>query len=358
MTLNDRINAFAELGDFIAQFSNNEPTQNSSCSNINALFYDQFEELIKNLYYSNQWFTEANVRLALQSICSMLDKQQLQNWCNLYPELNQTKQIKTIGVVMAGNIPLVGFHDLLCVLITGHHFRGKLSSKDDKLMKFIIKVLCHKQPAFQSLVEFQEGYFKQFDAIIATGSNNSARYFNYYFAKYPSIIRKNRNSLAIITPETTAEELKLLADDMFTYFGLGCRNVSSILLLNRDVQEIIPYFNDYQYISNHNKYQNNYDYNKALLLLNSTPHLDNGFALFREDNRLISPISVIHYQCFTNKNQIIDFVIQNTDKLQCVVSTPIDAAFDTIPFGQTQMPQLTDYADNIDTIQFLISLAL
>ena len=257
---------------------------------------------------------------------------------------------------MAGNIPLVGFYDFLSVLITGNILIAKLSSGDNTLLKKIGEVIVAIDSDFQDKIYFVDK-LENFDAVIATGSNNSARYFNYYFGKYPHIIRKNRNSVAIINKNDTAKELNELGKDVFQYFGLGCRNVSKLYFpidypINQFFEAI---FEDYQHVIQNNKYANNYDYNKAVYLLASHQLLDNDFLLLKEDKSLTSPVGVLNYEYYSDIKKLDKELNEMKEQLQCVVSsknTPVDS----LAFGTTQAPQLNDYADGIDTVQFLIDL--
>jgi len=252
---------------------------------------------------------------------------------------------------MAGNIPLVGFHDFLSVLITGNKVLAKLSSNDTVLLPFLAKKLIEIEPGFAELIEFTEERLSNFDAVIATGSNNTARYFEYYFGKYPSIIRKNRNSVAILTGNETPEQLDALAEDIFRYFGLGCRNVSK-LFLPKDYN-FDPFFNamyGWKEIINNNKYINNYDYNKAVYLMSNIELLDNEFLLLKEDNGFSSPISVVFYQYYESEDELRKYLSENKEHIQAIVSEK------DIPFGAAQKPQLWDYADGVDTVSFLLNL--
>ncbi|MDA3780729.1 MAG: aldehyde dehydrogenase, partial [Bacteroidales bacterium] len=261
-----------------------------------------------------------------------------------------------VGVVTAGNIPLVGFHDMLCVLLSGNKFIAKLSSKDNKLMQVIRYYLISLNSEFEELIRFEEQKLSGFDAIIATGSNNSSRYFEYYFGKYPNIIRKNRSSIAVLTGNETIKQIKALADDIFLYFGLGCRNVSKLLLPeDYNFENLFNNIEHYAHIYNHNKYANNYDYNKSIYLMNKTKHLDNGFVLLKEDEGMSSPIAVIYFQYYKKIEDVYNYITLNKENIQCVVSdnNEIEKA---IKFGDAQYPELWDYADNVDTMEFLINI--
>lgn len=335
MTLEKRLSAFIQLGDF-----------------IRSLDSETIAQLARESANENPWFTENNVRLALSGIQQNLTKEHLTQWTSPY-DLNHTSK-KSVGLVMAGNIPLVGFHDLLAVLISGHKALVKLSSKDSKLPSFLIQKLFAFEPAFQEAIAIQQETLKGFDAVIATGSDNTARHFEYYFRNVPNIIRRNRTSCAILTGKETPEELHKLGHDIFSYFGLGCRNVSKLFApADYDVTNLFPAWQDYQQVIHHHKYANNYDYQKSILLVNKDTFLDNGFVLMQESEKLVSPIAVLYYQRYTSIEEVNNLLQTTKEKIQCVVG---HAPLATIPFGQAQYPALWDYADGVDTMNFLTSL--
>ena len=334
MTLQQRIKAFSQLGAHLEQLSD-----------------EAFESIAESAILENPWFTKANVRTALKGIQVFLDSNSLNQWVSAYRL--ESKTPKTIALVMAGNIPLVGFHDFLCILISGNRAQIKLSSKDSKLIKYLIKHLLWFEPGFEEFITIQERLDK-FDAIIATGSDNSARYFESYFGKYPNIIRKNRTSCAILTGEETESEIENLGTDIFSYFGLGCRNVSKIYVpTNYDLTKLLSRWNSFSEVIHHHKYCNNYDYQKSILLVNKMPFLDNGFILFQESDKLVSPISVLYYEYYASAEVLKNKFTDNVDKIQCIVGNTLAA---TVPFGQTQSPLLGDYADQVDTLKFLSEL--
>lgn len=356
MTIDNRIKAFVELGRFLGQFGKEGKKEEGNP--LNALFYEDMEALIKRVHIHNQWFTEEQVRFSFAALAASLEETALVDWISLYiKELQAQKEPKTVAVIMAGNIPMVGFHDFLCVLISGNKFLGKLSSDDKFLLPFVAKVLKKIEPGFESLIEFTEGQLKGMDAVIATGSNNSARYFEYYFGKYPNIIRKNRNSVAVLTGTETKEELTSLGKDVFSYFGLGCRNVSKLFVPKGYVfdsfYEAVFGFQD---IVNNNKYANNYDYNRTVYLMSNNPSLlDNNFLLLKEDPMYASPIGMLFYEYYNDLKELNQRLKNDSELLQCVVasSTEIEHA---LPFGLAQSPQLSDYADGVDTMKFLNNL--
>ncbi len=353
MDVKKRTEAFVELGRRLSLFSGKAPAELLRQNPVLARIRHQIE----NGHILNPWFTPENIRESILSIAEMLKEENLISWISGYPELQRSNRKKiAIGVISAGNLPLVGFHDFLCVLISGNKYLGKLSSKDDVLPVCMADLLIQIEPEFASLISFPEGNLHGFDAVIATGSNNSARYFEYYFGKYPHIIRKNRNAIAILDGYETEDELRLLADDIFMYFGLGCRNVSKVYIPEGyDPKKFMPSLEAYAHLRNHYKYMNNYEYNRAILLINQAPHLDNGFLLVKEDETIASPIGVLNYQYYPSVDWLNNHVQQHIEQLQCVAGH-IDLPFGTIPFGKAQHPGPADYADHADTIDFLLKL--
>ncbi|MGQ1910419.1 acyl-CoA reductase [Marinifilum sp. RC60d5] len=354
MNLNQRIKSFSELGDFLSQFcSENETNSNHR---LNSVFYDDFKALTSRVSNENLWFTPFHVHASINGICTFLSKEKLEKWLSKYPVSNENTELK-VAVIMAGNIPMVGFHDMLSVLISGHHFIGKLSSKDNQLLDFISKILIEINPEFKALISFQSDRLSgenKFDAIIATGSNNSARYFEAYFGKYQHIIRKNRTSVAVLSGNESKEDLIALGKDIFLYFGLGCRNVSKLYVpTSYDFTKLLDCWKDYAYVGNHSKYANNYDYQRSLLLMNKIEHFDNGFLLLSENQSIASPIGLVNYEFYSEIKSLNESLKSNSDLIQCIVSNKLDAS---IPFGKAQEPELWDYADNVDTIAFLSNL--
>ena len=280
----------------------------------------------------------------------MLERESLISWLSEYSI--KEKEIKTILLIMAGNIPFVGFHDLLCVLLSGNKAIIKMSSKDNVLMKTIIDRIIQINPQMKDfIIIFFEIVKCKFDATIATGSDNSSKYFDYYFKSDSSIIRKNRRSVAILDGSETQKELELLADDIFLYFGLGCRSVSKVFLpINYDLDKLFNAFFKYNDIIKHVKYANNYDYNKTIYLMNKQNLLDNGFVLLKEDSSIQSPISMLFYQYYNNREELDSYINSNTSLFQCIVSKR------DVSFGKSQFPRLNDYADNIDTLNFLLKI--
>ena len=296
----------------------------------------------------NPWFTPEFIDLASENIAHyFLDRQKLTEW--VAPYSIQPVVPKKIGIVMAGNIPLVGFHDLLCVFISGHKAVIKPSSKDETLVRHLTGKLCEWNRDVNELIVLEE-MLKGCDAYIATGSNNSARYFEYYFNKYPHIIRRNRTSVAVLDGNETREELERLADDIHLYFGMGCRNVTKMFVpKDYDFVPLLASFNKYNYFKDHHKYKNNYDYNLALHILNGKFYMTNESIILVENPSIFSPVSQLNYEFYTDKNELKDR-INSLEYLQCAVGHGYT------PFGQAQLPSLTDYADGINTLNFLTEL--
>jgi hypothetical protein len=351
--LDSRIQAFDALGTFISRtlFDDNENTDH-----IDEKFKARLVNEIKNAGLYNQWFTEDNVRKALSAIAYMLQKPKLLEWKGKYKTgLSKSRSNCNVGVVMAGNIPLVGFHDMMSVLMAGHRFVGKKSSKDDKLPELIGDILIAIYPDFDNKIVFESGFLKNFDAIIATGSDNTSRYFEYYFGNYPHIIRKNRNSVAILEGDEPKEIIEKLADDIFLYFGLGCRNITKIFVPeNYNFNVFFEGLEKFKHIIDHNKYANNYTYHKSIFLLNKVKHFDNGFLLLKEEEQIASPVGVLFYEHYKSKEALMNKLDYEKEKIQAIVCKNGDERF--IMPGATQYPQPWDYADNVDTMDFLINL--
>jgi len=312
--------------------------------------------IIEKAAIENPWFSQENIVYAFANIVTDLEKNNLDQWIEKYKGIDSFRDEKKVGVIMAGNIPFVGWRDMLAVLLSGNRLVAKLSARDKVLIKFIAEVIVSVNPAFAKYIQFEEGGLGNFDAIIATGSNNSSRYFDYYFGKYPNIIRKNRNSVAVISQNEKDENLKLLADDVFIYFGLGCRNVSKIFVpVNFNFERLFEAFAKYRDIINHNKYASNYVYNRAVFLVNRHDHLDNGFLLVKEDTEIASPVGVLYYEIYNDIDNVKEKIFNNKNNIQCVVSASLYSN-KTIKFGSSQKPELCDYADDIDVLKFLINL--
>ena len=352
MTLEHKKNIFIELGKFLSQFSENETNKDSSVLH-NDLFFNDFLDLIQLSQSHNGWYTPEQVYYAIQSWALALTSENLNQWLDDYDF--KELQPKTIGLILAGNIPLVGFHDFISVLFSGHSVLVKTSSNDQHLLPFLAKYIISVEPKMEKFITFVDGKLENYDAIIATGSNNTARYFEYYFKDKPSIIRKSRNSVAVLDGTESKEQMIALGEDVFRYFGLGCRNVSKIFIpkgYNFD-----SFFNGmfpYQNVIKYEKYANNYDYNKAVFLMSNFKLLDNEFLIIKEDPSYASPISSVFYEYYDTLDEIKARLNTESEQIQCVVSN--DLIENSIQFGHTQKPNLWDYADNVDTLKFLLNL--
>ena len=331
MNLNERITLMVKLGEYLKEES------------------AALKAVKEKASQKNRWFTPAFIDFSFQQISThYLDKNKLEDWIEHY-HIDDNIQPQKVGVIMAGNIPLVGFHDFLCVFITGHYQFIKLSEKDDILLKHLIEKMIEWRQEVSKLVNISQ-LLKDCDAYIATGSNNSARYFHYYFGKLPSIIRKNKTSVAVITGNETVEDLNNLAEDVFIYFGLGCRNVTKIIVPQQyNFEKMLEVFKKYDYFSDITSYRNNYDYNLALLIMNNKFYMSTPAIILSENENDFSPVSVLHYSYYQDKKELGP-ILKVDENIQCIVGA------DYIPFGKAQEPGLFDYADGIDTIQFLLSL--
>lgn len=331
MTAQERIQAFIQLG-----------IQLRNLSEV------QIDEWYFRATGFNNWFTRENVSHSVKAIGNMLEEEKLQQWIQKYPVGESTH--KTVAIIMAGNIPLVGFHDFLSVLIAGHKVLAKLSSQDPYLLAKVSELLIAIEPRFKDKITLTKDPIRDFDAVIATGSNNSARYFDQYFAKYPHIIRKNRTSAAIISGNESQEEIEALGTDMFKYYGLGCRNVSKLFVpQGYDFQFFIKSLDPFKTLADHHKWVNNYDYNKSIYLVNREPHFDSGFFLMKEDKAWVSPISVIYYEFYENEQSLQQKLTENKSLIQCLVGKEAEQ----VAPGTAQAPELWDYADGVDTMEFL-----
>ncbi|GAB3556920.1 acyl-CoA reductase [Spirosoma fluminis] len=340
MLQSERLQTFAALGDFLRS----------------ADAQSELTDLAHRAHLKNNWFTPDNVLKALEAIADeFLTVDHLTAWAGHYPA-EPISAPRTVGVVMAGNIPAVGFHDLLCVLLSGHKLMAKLSSQDFVLIHYLIQKLKEINPAIGDYMEEAER-LNAADAYIATGSNNTARYFEYYFSKKPHIIRKNRTSVGLLMGAESDEEFLKLGHDLSDYYGLGCRNVSTLLV--PEDYDFIPLLQALEpqaqtFLNNH-KYQNNYDYNKSIYLINAVPHLDNGYLLLTEQPGLVSPISVVYYQTYRTQADATAWLTERTDQIQVVASAKAWYP-GSVAFGQTQSPGLMDYPDGVDTMAFLSQL--
>ncbi|MDO7172807.1 acyl-CoA reductase [Mariniflexile sp. AS56] len=353
MQLQQRIYAFVKLGDFLSQFSN-EIIQKKDNIEHNELFFDGFKHQLKLAREHNGWFTSENIQFAITGWVESLTEANLSKWLAPYNMENTTS--KQVAIIMAGNIPLVGFHDFLSVLISGHRVLVKQSSNDKHLLPYLAKYLEFVEPEFKGAITFTEGKIENFDAVIATGSNNTARYFEYYFKGKPSIIRNNRNSVAVITGNETETDFKNLSEDIFRYYGLGCRNVSKLFLpKNYNFDAFFNGMYHWHNIIDKAKYANNYDYNKAVYLMSEFDMLENGFLMIKEDASYASPIATVFYEFYEGLDQLKEKLEADSSRIQCIVSNGFTE--NEIAFGATQKPQLWDYADSVDSIEFLLAIS-
>jgi hypothetical protein len=334
-----RIDAFSALGEIMVKGAA------GSSSGLSAIF----SSLIETLEGTNPWFTPMNVSMAVKATGEMISNENILKWLSRYPDIDRPHDPVRIGVVMAGNIPLVGFHDFLTVLITGNIVNGKLSSKDEQLMRAVAGTLIKIEPAFTDAIDLTTGKITDFKGVIATGSDNTSRYFEYYFRDYPSVIRHNRNSVAVLDGNETDEELTLLGRDIFTYFGLGCRNVSKLYIPEGfDINRLTGCWNEYERLRSHYKYAANYDHNKAVFIVNRLPFTDTGYVLLRRDDSLTPPMAVLNYEFYSSPEVLKSQLQLLSERIQCIAGRGYTA------FGEAQFPNLWDYADEVDTITFLL----
>ena len=348
MTLKQRQQAFVQLGLFIDRHFKKQWNVKEE------RFHNDLTKLIELAFSYNGWFTQPEIERALNGIRLMLEETELEAFS---VSIREPQKINTVAVIMAGNIPAVGFHDMLCVLLSGHRILIKVSGDDPTLIPFLAGMLIYFEKNFSEQINFSEARLTNFDAVIATGSNNTAKHFEYYFGKYPHIIRKNRTSVAILNGSESVEELSELGKDLFYYYGLGCRNVSKVYVpenynFNNLFEAIFPF----GYVANNKKYFNNHEYNRAIYLLDQIPFLDNNFLMIRENEALHAPTSVLFFETYTNEDSIVEKIKPMLPNLQCIVTNFEIEGLRTIDFGHTQEPTIFDFADDVNTINFLNSI--
>jgi len=356
------IAAFTRLGLFLRQFPEGTGPESGSelpdLEELNSLYFKAFSEILEYEPVLNPWFTREALMKALKGIASMLEEEVLQKWLQPYglkPLASGARH--TVGLVMAGNIPLVGFHDMMSVLASGHKVLAKPSSKDDRLIRKVAEVLSAIDPALGKRIRFTDDKLSGMDAVIATGSDNSARYFEYYFRNIPHIIRKNRNGVAVLTGEESEEELAALGEDIFTYFGMGCRNVTKLYIPETyDLKVLLGVLDSFHPLYQHHKYGNNVDYYRTIYLMNQVPILDNGVLLLKEDPALASPVGVVFYERYSEIGFVQQELELHRQEIQCIVSSDPEIKGAILP-GSTLIPMPWDYADGVDTIRFLMELA-
>ncbi|HQC07583.1 MAG TPA: acyl-CoA reductase [Kaistella chaponensis] len=341
MNREKQISGLAQLGFYINKFLEVKP------ENYNEVD-EKFAALLRKSEIENSWFTQESQRFALKQWADLLTEENLNHWLSKYKPSHDSKKV---GLILAGNIPMVGFHDVISVILSQHIALIKLSSKDRTILPFLLNKWQEFSEA-ELQYEFVEK-LQDFDAVIATGSNNTARYLEYYFKDHLSIIRKNRTSIAVLKGDETPEELQLLAEDIFRYYGLGCRNVTRLFIPQDFVIDgLFENFLNFKEIINHNKYANNYEYNRAIYLLNQERFWDNNFVMLKEDEALFSPLSVINFTRYKNIDEVKSFINENEENIQAIVAKP-ELGLDSIALGEAQNPDLETYADHVDTMQFL-----
>ncbi len=344
-----RIQAFVKLGEYLRDYV--QYKRGNTPSVVKHESFLELDGIVASAGHKNGWFTADNLLYAFSAWGDVLTLDGIDNWLNSY---NLPKNpSKNIAIIMAGNIPMVGFHDLIAVVLTGNKANIKLSSNDTDFLPFFIRLLESYEPSLRGCMAITKGTLSNFDAVIATGSNNTSRYFEYYFGHKPNIIRKNRNSVAVLTGSETNKQLTDLGEDIFRYFGLGCRSVSKLFVpQGYDFDLLFKALEPYSFLKEHTKYHNNYDYNKAVYLMSEFPFLDNNFLMLKEDEHYASPIGTVFYEQYESTKTLISKLDREKDQIQCIVSQGfVDVE---VPFGNTQTPSLTDYADGVDTVEFLL----
>ena len=360
-TASSFITAFTRLGEFLKQFPEGTGPGSgdgaSALAKLNRLHFEAFSQILENEPVLNPWFTREALMKALKGIASMLEESVLQRWLKPYgiKGISAGAQ-RTVGLVLAGNIPLVGFHDMMSVLASGHRVLAKPSSRDDRLIKQVAEVISDIDPELGKAIQFTEDKLSGMDAIIATGSDNSARYFEYYFKDIPHIIRKNRNGVAVLSGKESKTELAGLGEDIFTYFGMGCRNVTKLFIPKTyDLKILLGVLDSFYPLHQHHKYGNNVDYYRTIYLMNQVDFLDNGILLLKEDPAIASPVGVVFYERYSEIGLVQKELELHREEIQCIVSTDPEIV-GAIPPGSTQEPMPWDYADGVDTIRFLKEL--
>jgi hypothetical protein len=345
LNLNQRISLFARLGLHFKDYEEN---------NLDAKTKKLFDEAIENSIAYNSFFTKKNINKSISTWSKNLTKRSIKNLISNY-SLKENINQKKVAIIMAGNIPLVGFHDFLCVILSGNISVIKLSSKDYHLLNYILEYLTKENHNFSNQFEICNENLNEFDAVIATGNNISAKQFDLYFKNYPRIIRRNRHSIALLEGDESNSDLELLADDIFYYYGLGCRNVSKIFIPSKyNLDKLFKSFMSWKEVINKNSYANNYDYYRAIYLLNKENFYDNGFVLLKESNKIGSPVGTIYFEYYDCLEDVFKIIENNSEKIQCIVSKI--KGLNKTYFGQTQEPKIDDYADNVDTFDFLLKL--
>ncbi len=351
------ISTFSRLGEFLRQFQDGIRKDSPRLERVNGLHFESFKTILEEEPFYNPWFTPEFLGRALKGIDSMLREDVLRKWIGGYRLSSKPKgQVRKIGLVLAGNIPLVGFHDMMSVIASGHALLAKPSSRDDRLIRKVAEVLIRIDPSLENRIHFTEDIMSGMDAMIATGSNNATRYFEYYFREIPHIIRRNRNGIAVLTGEESDEELYGIGEDIFTYFGMGCRNVTKLYIPETyDLKRLMGVLDRFRELRHHHKYGNNVDYYRTMYLMNQVPILDNGAILIKEDHAIASPVGVVFYERYSEISWVQAQMSAHHEEIQCCVSIHPDIQDALLP-GTTQDPRPWDYADGVDTIRFLSEL--
>ncbi|MBS1581752.1 MAG: acyl-CoA reductase [Bacteroidetes bacterium] len=345
-----RIDACGQLGAVLGLFGAGAAWPGHA-SGLTEAEFQAFDRTVRAAQQLNGWYTEANVRHALAALARMLERPALVRWLAAYPALERPRAPRTVGIIMAGNIPFVGFHDLLCVLLAGHRARVKCASDDAGLTPAVVALLERFAPDLAAQVAFATGKLGGVDAVVATGSTNTSRYFEHYFGHLPRIVRKGRTSVAVLDGTETEAELTAFGEDVFRYFGLGCRNVGKVFLpQDFDLDRLFRAFYPWKDIIEHHKYANNYDYNKAIWLLDRAPLLENGFLLMKEEQALASPVAALYYERYSDRPAVERRLGEEAAHLQCIIG------HGHVPFGEGQCPGPGEYADGVDTMAFLLAL--
>jgi hypothetical protein len=349
-SLSARIAPFIQLGHALRSFAVKTPWPGHGCG-LTELEYAAFDTAVRTARAKNGWYTEEHVRHAAMGISRMLEEGAVTQWLAEYPQLGSTRKSHTVGIIMAGNIPFVGFHDLLCVLLSGNRATVRTASDDAGLTPALLELLTRFAPDLAASVVLIPGKLGKVDAVIATGSDNTARYFEHYFGHLPRIVRRSRTSVALLDGTETDAELAALGEDVFRYFGLGCRNVGKLFIPQHfDLDRLFGALFPWKEIINHNKYANNYDYNKAVWLLDRVPIIENGFLILKEDHALSSPVASLYYERYADRSAVETRLKEEEQRLQCIIG------HGHLPFGEGQFPGPGDYADKVDTLKFLIQL--
>jgi hypothetical protein len=348
MNIEERIRSFSILGEHLREFSSGRETPGFPGGAARIV------ETLTRAEMQNPWFTRDNMAYALKAWGELLTEQNLTEWLRAYPGIESCGNPKRVGVVMAGNIPLAGFHDFLCVLLSGHYLVARLSKQDELLLPLFGELLAEQDNRWKDRMTLTSGKLSGFDAVIATGSNNTSRYFDYYFGKYPHIIRRNRTSVAVLDGHESNQDLQGLGSDLFLYFGLGCRSVSKLFLPEGyDLARLEEPFSRWSHLAHHHKFRNNYEYHRSVFLINAISYADGGFFLLKEDAALASPVAVVYFEQYKDHNQALRKLDESAGLLQCVVANiPGDRKY--LAPGRTQQPALGDYADGVDTMRFLM----